>query len=82
MQRARPCDVAQRLASLGGLLRRHVAQRDDADQPLLAVDHRQAAELALANTYSNTVMIGIPLIGLAYGADGMVVLLTLICGLG
>ena len=40
--------------------------------------NRQAAVLALANTYSNTVMIGIPLIGLAYGADGMVVLLTLI----
>ena len=38
--------------------------------------NRQAAVLALANTYSNTVMIGIPLIGLAYGADGMVVLLT------
>jgi predicted permease len=40
--------------------------------------NRQAAVLALANTYSNSVMIGIPLIGLAYGADGMVVLLTLI----
>jgi len=40
--------------------------------------NRQAAVLGLANTYSNTVMIGIPLIGLAYGADGMVVLLTLI----
>jgi malonate transporter len=40
--------------------------------------NRQAAVLALANTYSNTVMIGIPLIGLAYGSDGMVLLLTLI----
>ncbi len=40
--------------------------------------NRQAAVLALANTYSNTVMIGIPLIGLAYGDAGMVVLLTLI----
>ena len=40
--------------------------------------NREAAVLALANTYSNTVMIGIPLIGLAYGAPGMVVLLTLV----
>jgi len=37
-----------------------------------------AAVLGLANTYSNSVMIGIPLIGLAYGPPGMVVLLTLI----
>ncbi len=40
--------------------------------------NRTAAVLALANTYSNTVMIGIALVGLAYGPDGMVVLLTLI----
>ena len=40
--------------------------------------NRTAAVIALANTYSNTVMIGIALIGLAYGEDGMVVLLTLI----
>jgi len=40
--------------------------------------NRTAAVLALANTYSNTVMIGIALIGLAYGEAGMVVLLTLI----
>jgi len=40
--------------------------------------NRTAAVLALANTYSNTVMIGIALIGLAYGPEGMVVLLTLI----
>jgi predicted permease len=40
--------------------------------------NRTAAVLALANTYSNTVMIGIALIGLAYGEEGMVVLLTLI----
>jgi malonate transporter len=40
--------------------------------------NRTAAVIALANTYSNTVMIGIALIGLAYGAAGMVVLLTLI----
>ncbi|RYZ06717.1 MAG: AEC family transporter [Comamonadaceae bacterium] len=40
--------------------------------------NRQGAVLALANTYSNTVMIGIALVGLAYGEAGMVVLLTLI----
>ncbi len=40
--------------------------------------NRSAAVIALANTYSNTVMIGIALVGLAYGAPGMVVLLTLI----
>ncbi len=40
--------------------------------------NRMGAVLALANTYSNTVMIGIALIGLAYGEAGMVVLLTLI----
>ena len=40
--------------------------------------NRTAAVLGLASTYSNTVMIGIPLIGLAYGAPGMVVLLTLV----
>ncbi|MBO9513705.1 MAG: AEC family transporter [Variovorax sp.] len=39
---------------------------------------RTATVLALANTYSNTVMIGIALIGLAYGPEGMVVLLTLV----
>ena len=40
--------------------------------------NRTAAVLALASTYSNTVMIGIALVGLAYGPEGMVVLLTLI----
>jgi malonate transporter len=40
--------------------------------------NRTSAVLALASTFSNTVMIGIALIGLAYGKDGMVVLLTLI----
>jgi len=40
--------------------------------------NREAAVLGLSNTYSNSVMIGIPLIGLAYGPPGMVVLLTLI----
>ncbi|MDM0011788.1 AEC family transporter [Variovorax sp. J22P168] len=39
---------------------------------------RTGVVLALANTYSNTVMIGIALVGLAYGPEGMVVLLTLI----
>lgn len=38
----------------------------------------RTAVLALANTYSNTVMIGIPLVGLAYGPEGMVTLLTLV----
>jgi malonate transporter len=40
--------------------------------------NRTSAVIALANTFSNTVMIGIPLVGLAFGPEGMVVLLTLI----
>ncbi|RZL65719.1 MAG: AEC family transporter [Variovorax sp.] len=40
--------------------------------------NRTGAVLALASTYSNTVMIGIALVNLAYGPEGMVVLLTLI----
>jgi malonate transporter and related proteins len=40
--------------------------------------NRRGAVLALAGTFSNTVMIGIPLIGLAYGDAGLVVLFTLI----
>jgi malonate transporter len=39
---------------------------------------RRASVIAMANTYSNSVMIGIPLIGLAYGPAGMVTLLALI----
>jgi malonate transporter and related proteins len=39
---------------------------------------RRAAVLALAATFSNTVAIGIALIGLAYGQAGLVTLLTLI----
>ena len=39
---------------------------------------RTSTVMAIANTYSNTAMIGIPLIGLAYGAQGMVTLLTLV----
>ena len=39
---------------------------------------RRGAVLALAGTYSNTVMIGIPLIGLAYGDAGLISLFTLI----
>lgn len=39
---------------------------------------REASVLAMANTYSNTVMIGIPLIGLSYGPAGMVTLLALV----
>ena len=38
----------------------------------------RAAVLGLAATFSNTVMIGIPLIGLAYGQNALVLLLTLI----
>ena len=40
--------------------------------------NRSATVLALALTYSNAVMIGIPLIGLAWGDAGLVTLLTLI----
>ena len=40
--------------------------------------NRRAAVLALASTFSNTVMIGISLIGLAYGPAGLVILLTLV----
>ncbi len=39
---------------------------------------RRAAVLALAATFSNTVAIGVPLIGLAYGDAGLVTLFTLI----
>ncbi len=39
--------------------------------------NRRAAVMALANTFSNTVGIGIPLIGLAYGEKGLVTLFTL-----
>ena len=39
---------------------------------------RRAAVLALAATFGNTVMIGIPLVGLAYGQAGLVTLFTLI----
>lgn len=38
----------------------------------------RAAVLGLAATFSNTVMIGIPLIGLAYGQSALVLLFTLI----
>jgi len=40
--------------------------------------NRRSAVLALAVTFSNTVMIGIPLVGLAYGQAGLVTLFTLI----
>src|SRR5512133_653475 len=40
--------------------------------------NRRAAVVAMANTYSNTVMIGIPLVALAYGDAGLVILFTLI----
>ena len=38
----------------------------------------RASVLALAGIFSNTLMIGVPLIGLAYGAEGQVLLFTLI----
>lgn len=38
----------------------------------------RAAVLALSGTFSNTVMIGIPLVGLAYGKEALVLLFTLI----
>ena len=40
--------------------------------------NRRGAVLALAATFSNTVMIGIPLVSLMYGPEGLVTLLTLI----
>ncbi len=40
--------------------------------------NRRGAVLALACTFSNTVMIGIALVGLAYGPDALVILLTLV----
>jgi predicted permease len=40
--------------------------------------NRRAAVLALANTFSNTVMMGIPIVGVTYGQAGLVVLFTLI----
>jgi malonate transporter and related proteins len=40
--------------------------------------NRKAAVIALANTYSNNVMIGIPLVALAYGEQGLVALFTLV----
>lgn len=40
--------------------------------------HRQAIILAMTSTFGNTVMIGIPLIGLAFGAEGLVFLLAVV----
>ncbi len=40
--------------------------------------NRRAAVMALAGTFSNTVMIGIALIGLMYGPAGLITLLTLV----
>jgi malonate transporter len=45
---------------------------------LLQGFNRRAAVLALAATYSNTVMIGIALVTLVYGPAGLVTLLTLV----
>ena len=38
----------------------------------------RASVMALAGIFSNTLMIGVPLVGLAYGQDGQVLLFTLI----
>ncbi len=38
---------------------------------------RRGSVLALASTFSNTIMIGIPLIGLAFGQQGLITLFTL-----
>ena len=40
--------------------------------------NRRAAVLAIASTFSNTVIIGVALVDLAYGPPGLVVLLTLV----
>ena len=40
--------------------------------------NRRAAVLALANTFSNTVTIGIALVSLLYGPAGLITLLTLV----
>ena len=40
--------------------------------------NRLAAARALANTFSNTLMIGVPLVGLVFGDAGLVTLFTLI----
>jgi predicted permease len=39
--------------------------------------NRRGSVLSLAATFSNTIMIGIPLIGLAYGQQGLITLFTL-----
>ena len=45
---------------------------------LLQGFNRRSAVMALANTFSNTLMIGVPLVGLMYGPAGLVTLLTLV----
>ena len=45
---------------------------------LLRGFNRRGAVLALAGTFRNTVMIGIPLVGLAFGEAGLVTLFTLV----
>ena len=45
---------------------------------LLQGPSSRAAVIALSGTFSNTVMIGIPLVGMAYGKDSLVLLFTLI----
>jgi malonate transporter len=45
---------------------------------LLRGSNSRAAVVALAGTFSNTIMIGIPLVSLAYGKEALVLLFTLI----
>jgi malonate transporter len=45
---------------------------------LLYGGNSRASVLGLASIFSNTLMIGVPLVGLAYGQDGQVLLFTLI----
>lgn len=40
--------------------------------------NRAGAVMALAGTFSNTVMIGVPLVGLAFGKEGLTLLFTLV----
>lgn len=45
---------------------------------LVAGFHRRGVVMALAGTFSNTVMIGIALVNLMFGAQGLVIMLTLV----
>src|SRR3990170_3828981 len=55
VERARPCDVAQGLARFPLLFLGDVGDRDDADEPLVMVDHRHAANLDLGRVLEHVV---------------------------